>query len=140
VTPKVLLVVDDDPCNIELIRLLVEETGWPVRVEAAANGLQALKLARELAPALVLMDLRMPILDGWEATRRLKADAPTSGIPVVALSAEATPAGRQRALAAGCDEYLVKPVDIRTVNELLERHLMLESREQMPHRPSDSAA
>ena len=120
---KALLVVDDEPRNVELIRMVLEETGLPVRFVGARDGLEALRLARDAAPALILMDLKMPALDGWEATRRLKADPATAGIPVIALTAQAMVGDRERALAAGCDGYLTKPVDIHRLTGLLERYL-----------------
>jgi two-component system cell cycle response regulator DivK len=120
---KALLVVDDEPRNIELIRMVLEETGLPVQFVGARDGLEALRLARDLAPALILMDLKMPALDGWEATRRLKANPATAAIPVIALTAQAMAGDRERALAAGCDGYLTKPIDIHQLVGLLERHL-----------------
>ncbi len=118
-----LLVVDDEPLNVDLIRRIVEETSLPVRFVVASNGLDALAQARALRPALVLMDLKIPGLDGLEATRRLKADPATAGIPVFALTAQAMTGDRERALKAGCDGYITKPIDVRSVIELLEAHL-----------------
>ena len=120
---RTLLVVDDEPLNIDLIRRIVEETSLQVRFVVASNGLDALAQARALRPALVLMDLKIPGLDGLEATRRLKADPATAGIPVVALTAQAMTGDRERALKAGCDDYITKPIDVRSVIELLEAHL-----------------
>jgi len=118
-----LLVVDDEPLNVNLIRRIVEETSLPVRFVVASNGLDALAQARALRPALVLMDLKIPGLDGLEATRRLKADPATAGIPVFALTAQAMTGDRERALGAGCDGYITKPIDVRSVIELLKAHL-----------------
>ena len=118
-----LLVVDDEPLNVDLIRRIVEETSLPVRFVVASNGLDALAQARALRPALVLMDLKIPGLDGLEATRRLKADPATAGIPVFALTAQAMTGDRERALKAGCDGYITKPIDVRSVIELLKAHL-----------------
>ena len=118
-----LLVVDDEPLNVDLIRRIVEETSLQVRFVVASNGLDALAQARALRPALVLMDLKIPGLDGLEATRRLKADPATAGIPVVALTAQAMAGDRERALKAGCDDYITKPIDVRSVIELLKAHL-----------------
>ncbi len=120
---RTLLVVDDEPLNVDLIRRIVEETSLPVRFVVASNGLDALAQARALRPALVLMDLKIPGLDGLEATRRLKADPATAGIPVVALTAQAMTGDRERALKAGCDDYITKPIDVRSVIELLKAHL-----------------
>lgn len=120
---RTLLVVDDEPLNVDLIRRVVEETSLPVRFVVASNGLDALAQARALRPALVLMDLKIPGLDGLEATRRLKADPATASIPVVALTAQAMAGDRERALEAGCDGYISKPIDVRRVIELLKVHL-----------------
>jgi two-component system cell cycle response regulator DivK len=118
-----LLVVDDEPANLQLIRLLVEELELPVQVATAANGLDAVALARALGPSLVLMDLKMPGIDGWEATRRLKADPATSSIPVIAVTAQAMVGDRERALAAGCDGYVTKPLDLPAFSSLLKERL-----------------
>ena len=120
---KVLVVADDEPRNVDLIRMVVEDTGLPVRILVARNGFDAIRSSQEAGPALVLMDLKMPGLDGWEATRRLKADPATAAIPVVALTAQAMAGDRERALAAGCDDYLTKPLDIRRLSALLRSHL-----------------
>jgi len=118
-----LLVVDDEPANLQLIRLLVEELELPVQVATAANGLDAVAMARALGPSLVLMDLKMPGIDGWEATRRLKADPATSSIPVIAVTAQAMVGDRERALAAGCDGYVTKPLDLSAFSILLKERL-----------------
>jgi len=120
---KTLLIVDDEPTNVQLIRMLAEDIGVPVRLRTASNGLEAVTLARELAPALVLMDLKLPVLDGLEATRRLKADPATASIPVIALTAQAMVGDRERALAAGCDGYLTKPIDLQALLHLLRERL-----------------
>jgi CheY-like chemotaxis protein len=120
---RVLVVADDEPRNVDLIRMVVEDTGLPVRILVARNGFDAIRSSQEAGPALVLMDLKMPGLDGWEATRRLKADPATAAIPVVALTAQAMVGDRERALAAGCDDYLTKPLDIRRLSALLRSHL-----------------
>jgi CheY-like chemotaxis protein len=123
VPPKTLLVVDDEPANVELIRMIVEDAALEVRFVSARNGEEALARVREATPDLVLMDLMMPVLDGWEATRRLKADPATARIRVVALTAQAMPGDRAHALAAGCDDYITKPIDVRMIRRLLETHL-----------------
>jgi two-component system cell cycle response regulator DivK len=123
VRPKTLLVVDDEPANVELIRMIVEDAALPVRFVAARNGEEALLRAREAPPDLVLMDLMMPVLDGWEATRRLKADPATARVRVVAITAQAMPGDRPQALAAGCDDYVTKPIDVRAIRAILEAWL-----------------
>ncbi len=120
---KAILIVDDTPDCLELIRDIVETVDLPLDVFTATNGLDALTLARKVMPELVLMDLNMPLLDGFEATRRLKADPSTESIPVVALSAGSLPGDRERAFASGCEGYLVKPFSIDGLIRLLHQRL-----------------
>ena len=117
---KTLLVADDEPANIALIKMVVEDSGVDVRLVTAADGEQAVASARATSPDLILMDLKMRVLDGWEATRRLKADPATSGIPVIAVTAQAMPGDRAQALAAGCDDYVTKPIDVQWLITLLK--------------------
>ena len=109
---KTLLVADDEPANIALIKMVVEDSGVDVRLVTAADGEQAVASARATSPDLILMDLKMRVLDGWEATRRIKADPVTARIPVIALTAQAMAGDREQALAAGCDDYVTKPIDV----------------------------
>jgi two-component system, cell cycle response regulator DivK len=120
---KTLLVVDDTPGNLDLIRMLVEDAGLAVQLTTATNGQEAVLRVRELEPDLVLMDLKMPVVDGLEATRRLKADPMTARIPVIALTAQAMTGDRERALAAGCDDYVTKPFDLPALLALLQARL-----------------
>ena len=107
--PKLLLVEDNEENRDGLSRHL-RRKGFEVLV--AVDGQQGVAAARSGAPDLVLMDMSLPVLDGWEATRQLKADAATRHIPVIALTAHAMAGDREKALAAGCDEYDTKPVEI----------------------------
>ena len=104
-----ILVVDDFQDNREMYAEYLSFSGF--RVAEAATGLEALDKAFELLPDLILMDLSLPGIDGWEATRRLKADPVLKTIPVIALTAYAMREDEARARAAGCDDYLSKPVD-----------------------------
>jgi CheY-like chemotaxis protein len=104
--PLVLLVEDYEDAR-EMYRDYLVFSG--LRVETADNGIEAIEKARSLAPDLILMDLSLPLLDGWEATRRLKADRRTASIKVVALSAHAMAAEERRAAEAGCDGFIAKP-------------------------------
>src|SRR5688572_21145920 len=106
--PKLLLVEDNEESRDALSRHL-RRKGYEVLT--AVDGRQGLEAARAGAPDLVLMDMSLPVLDGWEATRQLKADAQTRHIPVIALTAHAMAGDREKALAAGCDEYDTKPVE-----------------------------
>ena len=107
--PKIL-VVDDDEMNRDMLSRRLIRKGYEVVL--AVNGAEAIEKAREERPALVLMDLSMPVLDGYEATRRLKASGETSAIPIIGLSAHAMVGDREKALAAGCDDYDTKPVEL----------------------------
>jgi two-component system cell cycle response regulator DivK len=107
-TQRVLL-VEDNEVNRYLAQFLLERAGFVV--DTAADGQQALERARAQRPDLVLMDMRMPVMDGLEATRRLKADPALCTIPVVALSAHAMSQEKAQALAAGCVSHIEKPID-----------------------------
>ena len=113
--PKILYVEDNDD-NVFVIRGRLTRLGFEMVV--AADGEQGVAMAETEAPDLILMDLRLPGIDGLEATRRLKAATETKAIPVIALSAHAMAGDREKALAAGCDAYVTKPVDFA---KLLER-------------------
>jgi CheY-like chemotaxis protein len=105
--PSLILVVDDDRDNREMYRHYLEWVGF--RVVEAANGLEAFERATALKPAVIVTDLALPGLDGWEAARRLKANPGTQQIPILAISAHAYGDDVARAYAAGCDLYLAKP-------------------------------
>ena len=104
-----ILYVEDNDDNVYMLRSRLTRAGFAVVV--AGDGEQGVAMAVSEAPALILMDLSLPVLDGWEATRRLKATVETASIPVIALSAHAMEGERARALAAGCDDFDTKPVD-----------------------------
>lgn len=105
---KKILVVEDVDFNRELVVQLLEDD---YEVIEAVNGQEGVELAEQERPDLILMDLSLPVMDGWEATRRLKANDDLCSIPVIALTAHAMAGDEEKALAAGCDDYLVKPLD-----------------------------
>lgn len=105
-----LLLVEDNEMNRDAISRLLERRGFSVIT--GENGEQGLQLCRERLPDLVLMDVGLPGIDGYEATRQIKADPRTARIPVVALTARALTSDREAAVAAGCDDYDTKPVDL----------------------------
>jgi two-component system, cell cycle response regulator DivK len=104
-----ILYVEDNEDNVYMLASRLRRRGF--NVVAAEDGARGLAAARDERPDLILMDLSLPGLDGWEATRRLKAMPETAGIPVIALSAHVMAGDREQALAAGCDDYDAKPVD-----------------------------
>jgi CheY-like chemotaxis protein len=105
----VILYVEDNDDNIYMLESRLKRQGFDVLI--ARDGASGVALARAERPDLILMDLGLPIIDGWEASRRLKSDEATSHIPLIALSAHAMSSDRTQALEAGCDEYDVKPVE-----------------------------
>jgi two-component system cell cycle response regulator DivK len=116
-----ILLVEDNEDNRIIYRVSLEHFGYDV-IEAL-DGQAGIDLAFETLPDLILMDISIPEIDGWEATRILKADARTGHIPIIALTAHAMHADRERAAAAGCDGYLAKPVEPRRVVDEVERLL-----------------
>jgi len=118
---KRILMVEDEPKNMKLLRDLLQNFGYET-IEAT-NGEQGVDLTRSSKPDLILMDIGMPKLDGLQATRILKADVTTRNIPVVAVTAFAMSGDKERALEAGCDGYISKPVDVHGLLETVERLL-----------------
>ncbi len=107
-----ILIIEDNLDNLELVRFLLEKAYFEV-IEAL-DGRHGLELARKENPDLILLDLTIPEIDGWSLAQKLKADPLTREIPIVALTAHTLPTDRKRALDAGCDGYLSKPLDIPT--------------------------
>jgi two-component system cell cycle response regulator DivK len=117
---KTILIVEDAALNRDLLVQLLEDQ---YRLVIAGDGLAALGLAAQAKPDLILMDLSLPKLDGWEATRRLKADGALAAIPVIVLSAHAMRGDEERARASGCDDFLTKPIDETQLFAMIGRHL-----------------
>jgi len=105
---KKILIVEDVELNVDLLTQLLEDD---FSLVVAGDGEQGVTLAGQERPDLILMDMSLPVIDGWEATRRVKADAALRHIPIIGLSAHAMSGDADRALAAGCDDYMTKPVD-----------------------------
>jgi CheY-like chemotaxis protein len=108
-TMKKLLLVEDNEMNRDMLSRRLERRGYHVVI--AVDGEQGIAAAREHRPDLILMDMSLPVLDGWESTRRLKQQPETQAIPVLALTAHAMAGERDKAIAAGCNDYDTKPVD-----------------------------
>jgi two-component system cell cycle response regulator DivK len=115
--PKILL-VEDNEMNRDMLSRRLARKGYEVVL--AVDGAQGLQMAGSEAPDLILMDMSLPEVDGWEATRRLKADAATAAIPVIALTAHAMTGDRDKALEAGCDDYDTKPVELPRLLEKIQ--------------------
>lgn len=113
-----LLLVEDNEMNRDMLSRRLERKGYQVLI--AVDGEQAIAMATSALPDLILMDMSLPVIDGWEATRRLKSAAETCGIPVIALTAHAMVGDRQLALDAGCDDYDIKPIDLPRLLEKIE--------------------
>jgi CheY-like chemotaxis protein len=105
-----ILLVEDNEMNRDMLLRRLRRKGYEVR--SAGDGQEGIAAAQAGAVDLILMDLSLPVLDGWEAARRLKADPATRSIPIIALTAHAMAGDRERALEAGCDDYETKPVDL----------------------------
>jgi CheY-like chemotaxis protein len=117
---KKILVVEDVEFNRDLVVQLLEDE---YEIITAADGAEGLRLAERERPDLILMDLSLPIVDGWEATRRIKADAALKQIPIIALSAHAMTGDEEKARQSGCDDYLSKPLDEDLLFAKIERLL-----------------
>jgi CheY-like chemotaxis protein len=122
---EIVLIVDDNPQNLKLAKLLLITEGYDARV--AVDAEQALTLLEEFTPRLILMDIQLPGMDGLELTRRLKAAPETRGIVIVALTAYAMKGDEDKARAAGCDGYIAKPIDVRTLPQAVADYLRLGS-------------
>jgi len=116
-----ILLVEDNEMNRDMLSRRLERKGYSVAI--AVDGQQGIEMAQADPPALILMDMSLPVLDGWEATRRIKADARTKSIPIIALTAHAMQGDEQKAREAGCDDYDVKPVEVSRLIEKMEKLL-----------------
>jgi CheY-like chemotaxis protein len=115
--PKLLL-VEDNELNRDMLSRRLQRKGYEMVI--ATDGQQGVQVAQEQHPDLILMDMSLPVIDGWEATRLLKADASTQSIPVVALTAHAMAGDREKAMEAGCDDYDTKPIELPRLLEKIE--------------------
>jgi CheY-like chemotaxis protein len=118
-----ILCAEDNEQNLFMLQRRLTRRGFEVKI--AMDGAQTVEWAKTLQPDLIVMDLNLPVLDGWEATRRLKNQPETQHIPIIVLTADSTNRGRERALAAGCDEFELKPIEfeglIGKIQALLSR-------------------
>ena len=113
-----ILIVEDNEMNRDMLSRRLTRKGY--EIEMAVDGQEGLDKMRSWSPDVVLMDMGLPVLDGWEATSQAKADAELAGIPIIALTAHAMEADRQKALAAGADDFDTKPVNLSGLLEKIE--------------------
>jgi len=116
-----VLIVDDNPTNLKLVAYLVKAQGY--EVDTASDADTALAAIRARKPAVILMDLQLPGVDGLELTRRIKMDQATSDIAIIAVTAYAMKGDREKALEAGCDDYVTKPIDTRALPGVIAKHV-----------------
>ena len=116
-----ILVVEDNEMNRDMLSRRLERKGFEVVV--AVDGQAGVEMAASSTPDIILMDLSLPVIDGWEATRQIKADPATQSIPVIALTAHAMAGDEQKALEAGCDDYDTKPIDLSRLLDKIENLL-----------------
>lgn len=117
---KRILVVEDDQFNRDLLEQLLDED---YEILLAVDGAACIEMAEQKRPDLILMDMSLPVMDGWEATRRIKADEALKSIPIIALTAHAMRGDEEKARNAGCDDYLTKPIDEEILFEKLQQYL-----------------
>lgn len=117
-----ILLVEDNEANRDMLSRRLQRRGYDVTL--AVDGEQGVALAAAVVPDLILMDMSLPTMDGWEATRRVKAAPETSHVPVIALTAHAMSGDREKALAAGCDDYDTKPVELPRLLEKMDALLI----------------
>lgn len=116
-----ILLVEDNEMNRDMLSRRLQRRGYEVLL--AVDGAEGVNVARQQTPDLILMDMSLPVLDGWTATRQLKADSATQSIPIIALTAHAMAGDREKAIEAGCDDYDSKPVEFTRLLEKIEGFL-----------------
>jgi CheY-like chemotaxis protein len=125
-----ILLVEDNEMNRDMLSRRLERKGYAVVM--AVDGAEAVAMAQSETPALILMDMSLPVLDGWEATRRIKASPATRSIPVIALTAHAMAGDEEKAREAGCNDYDTKPIDLPRLLEKIEALLKCSSAKTPP--------
>jgi two-component system cell cycle response regulator DivK len=132
--PKILL-VEDNEMNRDMLSRRLTRKGFEIAI--AEDGERGVEMAQSESPNLILMDISLPVMDGYEATRQIKANPATRPIPIIALTAHAMSGDREKCLEAGCDEYETKPVDLPRLLEKIEK-LVSENQNDSTRRPADS--
>ncbi|MCL4511880.1 MAG: response regulator [Bacteroidetes bacterium] len=121
--PKLVLLADDNADNILLIKRILKRSGLDIEIIDVQSGREVLKLAIERMPEVILLDMKMPDMDGYEAASMLKSSDATKHIPVIAVTAQAMIGDKEKAFQAGCNEYLTKPVDSALLIDTLKKYL-----------------
>ena len=116
-----ILLVEDNEMNRDMLSRRLKRRGYEVAI--AINGAQGVAMATSEIPDLILMDMSLPVIDGWEATKSIKADSLTKSIPVIALTAHAMSGDREKALQAGCDDYDTKPIELARLIEKIKAYI-----------------
>ncbi len=122
---KVVLLAEDDEDNRDLVQFVLMRSKMDIELIVAENGKEAIEMAREKKPNLILMDMQMPVMDGWTAIPILKEDAATEGIPVIAFTAQAKPEDRARTQEIGCVDHFTKPMDPEELLGLIQKYLKI---------------
>ena len=117
-----ILIVEDNEMNRDMLSRRLKRRGFEILF--ATNGAEGLEAARSQSPDLILMDMSLPVIEGWDVTRQLKASLATQKIPIIALTAHAMSGDRQRALDAGCDDFETKPIELERLLEKIEHYLV----------------
>lgn len=131
-----VLVIEDNEQNLYLVTYLLEQAGYEVR--QARTGVEGIALARQLRLALILLDIQLPGMDGYAVARELRAEPALAEVPIVAVTSYAMVGDRERALRAGCDGYLEKPIDPDTFTEAVEGYRQAGPRRAVPHQGEQS--
>lgn len=117
-----ILLVEDNEMNRDMLSRRLGRKGFAVVM--ALDGAEAITMARQEAPSVILMDMNLPVIDGWESTRQLKADPVTASIPVIGLTAHAMDGDREKCLEAGCDDYDTKPIELPRLLDKIKQQLL----------------
>jgi two-component system, cell cycle response regulator DivK len=123
-----ILIVEDNEMNRDMLSRRLIRKGYAVVM--ADNGLKGVEMAASEKPDLILMDMSLPVMDGWDATRTIKNDPATAAIPVIALTAHAMASDREKSLAAGCDDYDTKPIELDRLLTKISRFITLDNNQQ----------
>ncbi|KAB2921387.1 MAG: response regulator [Bacteroidetes bacterium] len=121
--PKRILLAEDDEDNRDLVKFVMKRSGMEIELLVAENGQEAVELALKEVPDLVLMDMQMPVMDGFQATQLIKANGATAHIPVIAFTAQAKAEDRARTLGVGCVEHYSKPMDPQELLNVIRKYL-----------------